>query len=831
MMGTAVTGSLRVSLLLKNTGENVPTTGWVRSQQPLRWNRKFVEGAERDTRRTKHVTPHTYNLDEGTKSSEWVSGSPLRSIPFHQWERRYDRNSYQAQVPVYEAGAYRLNNEDRWLFSDHSSAQVIATADNHAGGGNYVVLPSDANWSSVDARIYERTDEFKIITHKQFEYVESFTGTLTGTVRATNSTDPTTVTWANVSDRFDEFMLQTTTGALWFNKDHSFYIGQTVASVAVPVVGDLSAWQDMGYGQTDGRTLYTKYFPVEQNSVRLVVVDSGGTVTEWTEVTSLAESLPTENHFSVDHYTGVITTGGRIEAAGYLKTAITVLETTVEVYETDEVQEWPEQGHVVIGTESIAYKERLGGTLINCTRGFNGTTAAAHAVGDQVVFQRKGASIADTSQIYLAYRVVPRVDCEVADEQPRAANRFPWLDVSPPAQSADHKIIQIQSANTVLDRLVLTADRPVVAPNVYGPVYYGRDAARITATAYDPNDNPVSGVRITISLTTGNGSLGSGGASYTQFSNSDGQVSTVYSPGLDGSDSITKTTAVTHFGADTQMVVGNLQPLADVSEIWIYQILKHDGFYGTIGTSYAATAVSSGTLSGSSKSYVDLPGLLDDDYVGGVFQYGAIFFTRTVPITAVEKRFDGAGTPFTRVFTSALLFGLAVTDTVTVFKNGDIMWDAGLLNGVPVIVYRYDATATHPTDGTLGAYMPVQPSALAADGETLTISGLNLPIPDPNDDTNLVGAYGIVAPTQVELIASAVDEVTGNTIQSNSIKLNINLPVYLTGVDSTGASPIPKGWTVNANDEVGNALGGANFITINPKSGNAFFGLTLTGAL
>jgi hypothetical protein len=47
----------------------------------------------------------------------------------------------------------------------------------------------------------------------------------------------------------------------------------------------------------------------------------------------------------------------------------------------------PTTGFVKIGTETISYPNIVGNTLTNCARGQNGTTAAAHADGDELTLQ------------------------------------------------------------------------------------------------------------------------------------------------------------------------------------------------------------------------------------------------------------------------------------------------------------------------------------------------------------------------------------------------------------------------------------------------------------
>jgi hypothetical protein len=83
-----------------------------------------------------------------------------------------------------------------------------------------------------------------------------------------------------------------------------------------------------------------------------------------------------------------------------------------------------------------------------------------------------------------------------------------------------------------------------------------------------------------------------------------------------------------------------------------------------------------------------------------------------------------------------------------------------------------------------------------------------------------------MTPSKVSLRAKAVDPYSGELVYSNTIHLVLNLPNYLVGVDRSGALPIPKGFNlITSVENVGNGLGGANFLTIN--RGNSLFGLQL----
>jgi hypothetical protein len=148
------------------------------------------------------------------------------------------------------------------------------------------------------------------------------------------------------------------------------------------------------------------------------------------------------------------------------------------------------------------------------------------------------------------------------------------------------------------------------------------------------------------------------------------------------------------------------------------------------------------------------------------------------------------------------------------------------LNGTPVVLYEWSDEVEHPLTGAVGAYTPVLPSAHTT--TTLTYSGRLLEAPAPSDKDSNIGAYAVIAPAVTSFYAWGQDPISGRIIRSNSVRIKIDLPDYLKGVDRSGTSattlPVPKGFTfITEEDNLGAGLGGANFLTINPKADSVSF--------
>ena len=148
----------------------------------------------------------------------------------------------------------------------------------------------------------------------------------------------------------------------------------------------------------------------------------------------------------------------------------------------------------------------------------------------------------------------------------------------------------------------------------------------------------------------------------------------------------------------------------------------------------------------------------------------------------------------------------AFPSSVNIFKRGELRFEnvEDLINSQTHdrLIYSYSETDS--------AYMPVKPSR-AANGR-IYFDNILLPASSLNNDNNIIAGYKLFLPKLVTLKASAVNPANGLTVTSNEIKLKVNFPEYLRG--KNGFKFIEEG-----NDE-GGALGGANFITINPAISN-----------
>jgi hypothetical protein len=139
--------------------------------------------------------------------------------------------------------------------------------------------------------------------------------------------------------------------------------------------------------------------------------------------------------------------------------------------------------------------------------------------------------------------------------------------------------------------------------------------------------------------------------------------------------------------------------------------------------------------------------------------------------------------------------------------------------GRKIVLYKWDATAKHPTRGTSGAYNPIQPTLLQEVGANTYLKySDNLPF----TDSTLV-AYWVVGPRQIPVHAKTYSALHQVYITENSsVKIQLELPTHFKGVYVAGGFDTPYGWRLpDDNSTIASGLDGATFFGINPLASGA----------
>lgn len=779
------------------------------------WDRRRLEDSRFwQNQYNTYLGGHLVGHKDGTVKSWWQSGTN-QSCNYKSNTNLYV-NDYYTWTPIVDTGTYYLQSESHILYSDYSYTSKFSNdiLDNTL---MFHTLHDTAQHNTIQVALWYRDDSLAIRKYWDFEHVSIFTGEIDEINDARLDTEDIngTILPNTLSSRKKEFLIKNSRILLNGNFYKSNVFESSLYYSTVPKNSLDSILENIGSTTENGTVLYSKYLPIQTNSHRLLI-NVSGTLVEYTPVTSLVWSGPTDEHYEIDEDLGIVTIGGKVLDSLRLSTSLAIDADNLTVYlEPEVLSTYPQQGVLVIGSEEISYLERTGNQFLSLTRGYNSTTPSAYNIGESIAHRQMGKGA--TGSVYLEYIAVPRIDYEVTSHTNRTANSYDWLDIQPIRNVETTNILQIYPGEISLDRIVLSTDTNYIGGIIYGPLYYGSDVSELTATAYDINNYPVPDINLTIDIVDGFGYLNGVLDRYTDISNTLGQIYAYYNHPLLIEEIEQPVDSVSHNGANTEFVVSTLSGREDVEDIWVYQILKFDKNIGTVGLPLTVRGEGSADLP-YGVYYLELDGVLDpEDYRDGVIQITISNITYTRSITYVENYLGVSNVKYTRIYLNAALVN-AINDTAYCFEPQAIPFVSSVKNGVRHILYEYDINSEHPLTGELGAYAPIHPSSIS--GNTLVFDNRLLPIPDLLDKSVNVAGYVVVAPSSVILQAYGTDPIRNNTIRSNFIEINLELPNYMIGVDRTGVLPVPKGWTFPTDEaNVGSGLSGANFITINNQAG------------
>jgi hypothetical protein len=382
-------------------------------------------------------------------------------------------------------------------------------------------------------------------------------------------------------------------------------------------------------------------------------------------------------------------------------------------------------------------------------------------------------------------------------------------------------------------QISLTADSTSIGQNLFGPVYIGNTYVPVVATVTDDLGIPVEGAGVEIYIVSDPppGRFGSFGQSAFAISNNLGQAKAFYNPPT-GIGDIGETILYNDYTrddvaqtvtlkADDLLLEGSLQ------DIYLYQIWTNDPMQGWFAP---------GTSSEESEQQKE---------------YHKEYFTE-------EDIWGPTGLSASGVLATLGTY-ITSADWESVHREAWNMlqaeiFDATTNTGKKVLCATYDASKYNPhtfdSDPTtagkqLGAVAPFQPiSAEPAPGGGYDVvfdtSSYDLPVPSGSYSVapsgNLQG-YFMVAPTTVTLRASTYNSRLNQTIYSNTIRVKLQVPSYLSGmwyIDAINethieeisdvlasgmivGSGVPLGFRLKStNVTLAAALDGVTFLDINP---------------
>ena len=636
-----------------------------------------------------------------------------------------------------------------------------------------------------------------------------------------------------------------------------------------------------GTGNSKGRDCYTNYFPLKEDSVRVFVAEpigdnDDGEVIEWTQVDNFSNSGPGDNHYKVDHDLGIITMSGYKAPDVYLKETLLddgnqMVPEIKAIGEPGHLNSYRPSGTFLLGDETITYDGLSYDGFLNCVRSQPNTL---WDLGTRIQDVKNGNGAQESSSIYIAYEAIPRAEYELttADSSLRSMNRAPFIDVKAIRNTDATGILQINPAETHVAKLTLTSDSPPLGGNIHGPVYYGTDHSRLVATATDTRGNPQEDIEVTFVLESEVGAINGFVENYTDATNTVGEAYAIYNVPYTWESVSKDVIEIQHEGNDSKIIISQnpseaIPPGVLSQDVTVFQVFKHDKSMAAVGSSYnvvslgfhggnhtlvisevfddPATRWESQQARSEQFAYQAPTHYLSDKEADPIgpgcgesnereARWGSAYADISFQIageeglTVVRRRIIQAtnhfneekelvGTAFvlSRGFPDALINAEIVG--CRLIEKDMRVWRDSTNRHLSVVMYEWSENATHPLTGQEGAYTPLRPTSVSPN--ELLFEGRLLPIPSLTDKENNLAKYLVVAPDMVSLYAYCKDPVSGRHITSNRVRLRLDLPAYLTGVDKSGALPVPYGFGFVTEDfNLGAGLGGSNFLTINPSS-------------
>ena len=370
----------------------------------------------------------------------------------------------------------------------------------------------------------------------------------------------------------------------------------------------------------------------------------------------------------------------------------------------------------------------------------------------------------------------------------------------------------------------LTADVPSIGANLFGPIYIGNTYVPVIATVTDDLGIPVEGAGVEIEITSDPppGRFGSFGSSAFSISNNLGQAKAFYNPPT-GIKDIGETILFENYTRDeinetVTLEVSNLLLEGNLNDIYLYQVWTNDALQGWFspGTSENTTE--------QQKAY-HREFFTDEDIWGptGLSAPGTL------------SDLGGLRTSKDWEILHRRAWNLLQAE----------IFDSTVNTGKKVLCATYDQGTYDPHQFTWGAVAPFQPTtanSIAGGGYDVVFdtSQYDLPVPSGSHTVTPSGnlhGYFMVAPTTVSIRASTYNSRLNQTIYSNSIRVKLQVPSYLSGMwyidainenhleeispllaTATVGSGVPLGFRLkSSNITLAAALDGVTFLDVNPE--------------
>jgi len=744
--------------------EFYPTTGTYAGVSGWKWNKTIAQGLSSiRTRIESSVGGYSENLEEGSIANDWfggvLSGLKLLEIKEHQ-----EITKRVGWTPVVEKGVYSIFHKNKALLSKASICKCL-TSD--------FVLPEDVLNNSVQLTVFKRDNNLNNIPYVQYKFNESLV------------------------EKYSYFLDDSNKIIL------SEFFEKKVGSAIAELDSITCHSEFKGYGRRDRSLVYSNYFPFKDLTVFTV---ENNVLHEWTEVTSFHNSEASDRHFIADKERGIISFSKYVSDENlYVKKDN---GSNIEFF--NNISALKDKGVLIFNNQEIEYFSKAT-YKVYCSS----TRIASFNTGDAFKVKQQGKFLSENSSIYINYTAVPRLDYEIIEENFVDKN----INLKPYKKMNSNGILEISIEERNVNNIILSCDKPNIIDNIFGELFVQADATKVSAEVLNSNGKPVNEIIVNFEAREGN--FEGIKPSISKVSNLSGLCHTSYEYEYTD-DSLQRFANPNYILGNSYFEVNDLPPGVLAEDIVIFQALKIDPFYGSMGNKY--TVVSTDV----NNNYIVLN--LEEE-IQDIEEYKTLYtreFARE-DISGVDRR---ENINPSLCLSNYYNYGLAVInyggsikrsgiireinknsvtiegpeefllpDSVSLFKRSEMQFkDSGRTQDR--ILYSYSNQSQE--------FAPIKASRIV--GDRIYFDNMLLPKGSLVDDNKIIAGYKLFFPELVTLEANAINPADGSFIVSNQIKIKVNFPGYLKGLNGFKF--------IESDNDEGSALGGANFLTVNPEIPN-----------
>lgn len=683
-------------------------------------------------------------------------GACLSNLELKNILKKQDITKREKFLPQIETGSYSIFNFEKSLFGDNSYSKLIKEE-------SFLL---DEDISNYEICVFKRDSYFNNIPFVKYKYSDS------------------------LEEKYSYFE---ESGEIFLSEVFQKQIGNGEDPKT-------ENWEFCGIGNENRSIIYPEFFPCSE--VRLKELRADGSLVEWIKTDKFSnEEL---NEFIVDE------NSGRIYINSKEKITLTVKEdlgNEIKVFEkTDKIN--------VSGklTDNTNYLSKSNFSLLT-----ESSREPLYNRGDEIKVLREGNNFKTGSEIYISYSVYPRIDIETKESlRTSSTNLKPWKKIN------SMGILEISPYENSLAKIkIKPIDKTRIGSELYKTLYIQSDSALIEAEALSQANKPLK--EIEVKFYSDRGVFNGDTISPTKVTNLEGIARVSYSQPYER-DSLSEYVTINHVGTSSNIKLTEVAPGASVDDFTLFQVLKTDPYFGSLGNKkiierweedeenfyfyleenlldweeYLTYQVFDANDNATYVKELCPPGKIN-------YGFGFIYFNNSlISKKIIIKDIEGEGSAIVVDKNNLSNFFFEEANSITLYKKNELVFD---LNKIKATGRSFDRVMYYNDEQE---YKLLKPTRLV--GDTLWFDNVLIPKAEPFNKTNLIGAYKIFSPKINSVWAEGVDPATGRVIRSNTIKLVVDFPEYLKG---------NKGFKLKEDlEDSESALGGSNFITINPKIEN-----------